>query len=573
MRLAAKGMAALALGLTALAAPAWLIGGRSHCEGETCGASGTRSYVYRLESPGFPMTQFSVGTRDLDRLSYGNVLAPPGWSFAVEDVGLACAVGAFTAHESVSPGPGVDPTYGRARWWTTDPANAVESFTFGFDHRWEPGDVGWELKTRREGTPPQIYWFTESWDAPVGSGSGPLHGPCTPRADHLDLAAQDLVRTSDGQPIDVSGYSVPSFALWDGDDLPDLIVGEGGGSGDGKVRVYPNIGSACSPAFQDWFYAQAAGADLAVPASGCMGCFPRVVYWDDDARKDLVVGQANGMVTVFLNVNTDEVPEFDAGTPLQVGAPWAKVDIDVGNRACSTIADWNRDGRKDLVVGAYDGFIHVFLNEGTHFAPDFRAEVRVQKQSGGDLAIPGARSSPVVRDLTGDGIDDILAGNTGGELLLFSGPDFDTYVQVEGGGVPIDLPGSARSRPFVCAWRDDMAPDVLIGAGDGLVYLYEGVLCELALEVDPRSAGSGETVEFRVHHGLPDGFVLLVLVDLDGVPYLQVLDAGTFGDDHEWSWSTQVPPGLSGMAATFQAAGISMCSSLAITNEVMVIFE
>ena len=40
---------------------------------------------------------------------------------------------------------------------------------------------------------------------------------------------------------------------------------------------------------------------------------------------------------------------------------------------------------------------------------------------------------------------------------------------------PIDLAGSPRSRPFVCDWNEDGYPDVLIGAGDGLVRLYEGV--------------------------------------------------------------------------------------------------
>jgi hypothetical protein len=42
-------------------------------------------------------------------------------------------------------------------------------------------------------------------------------------------------------------------------------------------------------------------------------------------------------------------------------------------------------------------------------------------------------------------------------------------------GVPIDLAGTPRTRPFVCDWTGDGLLDVLVGAGDGLVRLYRGL--------------------------------------------------------------------------------------------------
>ena len=72
-----------------------------------------------------------------------------------------------------------------------------------------------------------------------------------------------------GVDIDVPGYSVPSFVLWDGDDLPDLVVGQGSGIDlYGKVRVYINRGSPGAPLFTDWFYVQAGGGDLESPGGG-----------------------------------------------------------------------------------------------------------------------------------------------------------------------------------------------------------------------------------------------------------------------------------------------------------------
>ena len=44
-----------------------------------------------------------------------------------------------------------------------------------------------------------------------------------------------------------------------------------------------------------------------------------MVYWDADARKDLLIGRSDGKVQVFLNTGTDEDPTFDNGTYLQVG--------------------------------------------------------------------------------------------------------------------------------------------------------------------------------------------------------------------------------------------------------------
>jgi hypothetical protein len=85
-------------------------------------------------------------------------------------------------------------------------------------------------------------------------------------------------------------------------------------------------------------------------------------------------------------------------------------------------------------------------------------------------------------DLDGDGKKDILTGNTNGELLFYKNvgsdinPMFADYTLVESDGVPIDLAGTPRSRPFVCYWngKDDNFLDVLIGAGDGQVHLYRG---------------------------------------------------------------------------------------------------
>ena len=295
----------------------------------------------------------------------------------------------------------------------------------------------------------------------------------------LEFGAQQLV-SAGGNPISVPYYSVPSYVDWNNDNLNDLVVGQGPASSQGKVRVYLNTGTAEAPEFSSYFFAQSGGSDLAVAASGCLGAFPRVVYWDDDDRKDLLVGRADGRINIFLNNGTDIDPIFDAGSFLQAGPSGAAAALDVGYRATPTVVDWNNDGKKDLAVGALDGKLRIYLNQGTDAAPDLAAAIFAQS-NGSDLVLASQRLSPAIADMDGDGKKDILAGDTSGRLLFYSNvgtdasPAFAGYTLALSEGQVIDLAGTPRSRPFVGDWTGDGYLDVLIGARDGNVHLYQGV--------------------------------------------------------------------------------------------------
>jgi hypothetical protein len=319
-------------------------------------------------------------------------------------------------------------------------------------------------------------------------------GTSGPSEAALDLGPEEIVQAG-GADLMVPGYSTPSLHDWNDDRLPDLIVGEGGGGIlEGKVRVYLNVGTTAAPLFSDFFYVQSDGADLSLIASGCLGLFPRVVYWDADDRKDLLVGTALGNARIYLNVGTDAEPTFDAGTTLQVGSPGSKTDIDVGSRATPIVVDWDGDGWRDLVIGALDGFLYLFLNEGSDTDPDY-INVAFVQESGANLLVPGARSSPCVRDLDDDGKKDILSGNTNGQLIFYSNvgthiqPDFEGSVLVEADGVPIDLPDNARSRPALCDWTGDGFLDVLIGAADGMIHLFQGIPDNTPVSLDQVAFG------------------------------------------------------------------------------------
>jgi hypothetical protein len=204
-----------------------------------------------------------------------------------------------------------------------------------------------------------------------------------------------------------------------------------------------------------------------------------VVDADLDGRKDLLIGEAEGTIRLYRNINTDDDPEFDGGVLLEVGEAGAKTAIDVGQRPTPIVIDWNNDGARDLLIGAKDGLLRLYINSGTDSSWDFRT-VHIVQENGADLIVPTLRASPHLIDIDGDDKKDLLAGNTEGQVLFYSNiasdasPEFSGYSLVEADGIPIDLDGLARSRPFVCDWDDDGLNDLLVGGSDGLVHLYMG---------------------------------------------------------------------------------------------------
>jgi len=83
-------------------------------------------------------------------------------------------------------------------------------------------------------------------------------------------------------------------------------------------------------------------------------------------------------------------------------AAWLKADnsptlssavdlgIDVGNWSAPTTADWDNDGKKDLIVGQYSGGkVRLYINEGTDTSPVFPATAHTFiKAHGTDISTP-----------------------------------------------------------------------------------------------------------------------------------------------------------------------------------------
>ena len=98
--------------------------------------------------------------------------------------------------------------------------------------------------------------------------------------------------------------------------------------------------------------------------------WPRVCDWNNDDRKDLLVGQEGiGLpcnVFVYLNQGTDSAPVFADSTPILVNG------IPINSyRSVPVAQDVDLDGKKDLVLGEWYSSVRFYRNVGTDSSPVF----------------------------------------------------------------------------------------------------------------------------------------------------------------------------------------------------------
>lgn len=156
------------------------------------------------------------------------------------------------------------------------------------------------------------------------------------------------MKTTADKPISITGTASAVHATdWDGDGDLDLVVGEIGGN----VYLVPNEGTAKAYAFGKAEALLADGKAIRVDG-GDAG--PYVVDWDGDGKRDLLVGDGKGGVSLFRNVGDDKSPRLAAAEVLVEQVGWggevAKTPTR-GTRAKVCVADWNGDGRLDLLLG------------------------------------------------------------------------------------------------------------------------------------------------------------------------------------------------------------------------------
>ncbi len=251
--------------------------------------------------------------------------------------------------------------------------------------------------------------------------------------------------------VDVGTYSTPSFVDLDGDGDMDAVFGKDNGA----LLSFANDGAG-------GFTALTGAANPFDGVDVGFASTPSSVDLDGDGDLDVVVGARDGTLRSFAN---DGAGGFTALTG--TANPFA--DLDVGSFSTPSFVDLDGDGDLDAVVGDYYGTLHSFANDGVGGFTELTGAAN--PFDGVDV---GSYSAPSFVDLDGDGDLDAVVGAQDGTLRSFANDGAGGFAALTGAANPFDgVDVGSYSAPSFVDLDGDGDLDAVVGVGNGRLFTFE----------------------------------------------------------------------------------------------------
>jgi hypothetical protein len=165
----------------------------------------------------------------------------------------------------------------------------------------------------------------------------------------------------------------------------------------------------------------------------------------------IVVPVANGSLIV-RRADGSSRPGFPVFLPL----------AGFGQGASPALADMNGDGFLDIVIASSNGRVYVFDRNGA-LVPPWSASSRFST-----LTSDATQASPVVADINGDGVNDVVVGDESGSLAALSGA---TGAMLP--GFPIAIAAEASGTPALCDCDGDGKTEIVTVDFGGTVHVWD----------------------------------------------------------------------------------------------------
>ncbi len=192
-------------------------------------------------------------------------------------------------------------------------------------------------------------------------------------------------------------------------------------------------------------------------------------FWE---RTDLNHPQApRDFGQLYRNVGAVGGPHF---VPSTRGAPFTEQFqiCDAVRQNCVRAADWDGDGKTDLLAGDTDGYIWWFRNESSQLWPLFTSGEKLW--AGGQplsVAESGGHARFDVCDWDGDGASDLVVADGNGTLTLFCGQGARSQATLLAGTKMVVegklVQGAKRANVLACDWDDDGLQDIVFADEKG----------------------------------------------------------------------------------------------------------
>ena len=240
-----------------------------------------------------------------------------------------------------------------------------------------------------------------------------------------------------GAPLHVEGNlgfrSSPRLVDLDGDPVKDLVIG----TLDGRLCGFSGTGGPP-------LWTVPIAVDGATDLQREVRSSANLADFDGDQVQDFVIGGADG---VLYAVKGGQAPSV----------LWRFPTDNIKINSSPAVADLDGDGVKDVVVGGQEDEMSgrgcwVYAISGA------KGTLHWKYRTGG-----GTWSSPLLRDVDADGIDDVLIGSSDRHLYVLSGRDGALLVRFA-------LDGRVYSSPSMADVNGDGVPEVVVGSHDNHVY-------------------------------------------------------------------------------------------------------